>query len=193
MNYLAHIFLSGESRQRQVGNFIGDFVKGNQHTSYPKEIQQGILLHRQIDSYTDSHPVVLDTVALLRPEFGRYSAIIADVYFDHILATHFLQYSDSRSLRRFSANFYYATIRYYPHLPTRVKRFIWHFISTNRLMRYATYEGLNESFTIMSNYKVPAINPRKTIEFLQNNHQEIDERFGLFFPDLIKYVESVEI
>lgn len=193
MNYLAHIYLSGEDRQCQVGNFIGDFVKGNRYEDYPEKIRQGILLHRQIDSFTDSHPLVLDTVAMLRPEFGRYSGIIADVFFDHLLASGFRHYSNGKSLRCVSVNFYYAMLRYYPYLPSRVKRFIWHFISTNRLMRYATYEGLNESFTIMSNYKIPALRPEETIAFLRQNHAELEERFAGFFPELEAFVENVEI
>jgi acyl carrier protein phosphodiesterase len=193
VNYLAHIFLSGDNRQRQVGNFIGDFVKGNQFTAYPKGIRQGIILHRQIDSFTDTHPVVLDTTALLRPQFGRYSGIVTDMYFDHLLASHFGQYADNRSLRIFSANFYYSAIRYYRFLPPRVKRFIWHFITTNRLVRYATIEGLTDALTIMSNYKIPAINPAETITFLQTNKEEIHNRFQLFFPELMAFSEETSI
>ncbi|HCT94182.1 MAG: hypothetical protein A2X19_09000 [Bacteroidetes bacterium GWE2_39_28] len=73
MNYLAHIFLSRGNRQLQVGNFIGDFVKGKSHENYPPEIQQGILLHREIDRFTDSRPSFLETVEMLRPVFNRYS------------------------------------------------------------------------------------------------------------------------
>ena len=193
MNYLAHIYLSGNDRQRQVGNFIGDFVKGNRYEEYPAKIREGILLHRQIDSFTDSHPLVLESVALLRPEFGRYSGIITDVFFDHLLASNFYHYSKGKSLRCVSANFYYATLRYYPHLPSRVKRFIWHFISTNRLMRYASYEGLQEAFTIMSNYKVPALRPEETVAFLRQNHNELEERFAAFVPELEAFVANVKI
>ncbi|MDD3273470.1 MAG: DUF479 domain-containing protein, partial [Bacteroidales bacterium] len=64
MNYLAHIYLSGSNRQLQVGNFIGDFVKGRKHENYPKGIQKGILLHREIDRFTDCHPLFIETVEL---------------------------------------------------------------------------------------------------------------------------------
>jgi acyl carrier protein phosphodiesterase len=193
MNYLAHIYLSGNDRQRQVGNFIGDFVKGNRYEEYPAKIREGILLHRQIDSFTDSHPLVLDAIAMLRPEFGRYSGIITDVFFDHLLASGFRRYAKGQSLRCVSANFYYATLRYYPLLPSRVKGFLWHFISTNRLMRYASYDGLQEAFTIMSNYKVPALRPEETVTFLKKNHAELEEHFAAFFPELEAFVQDVEI
>jgi len=192
LNYLAHIFLSGNNRQRQVGNFIGDFVKGSHLERFPDEIRFGIKLHRSIDSYTDTHPVVRDAIALLRPEFGRYSGILIDMYFDHFLALHFEKYSDNRSLSLFSINFYYATIRYYSHLPERVQGFIWHFISSNRLCRYSTVNGLQNSLEIMANYKTPAIQPEKTIDFLQHHFPELEERFHAFFPELISYVDGLQ-
>ena len=57
MNYLAHIYLSGANRKVAVGNFIGDFVKGNSYDIYPLSFQKGILLHREIDHFTDTHPI----------------------------------------------------------------------------------------------------------------------------------------
>lgn len=191
MNYLAHIFLSNNIPQRQVGNFIGDFVKGNQYENYPPEIKRGILLHRQIDSYTDAHPVVRETVALLRETFGRYSAIVTDLYFDHLLAKHFSDYSN-QSLTRLSYRFYAAATINYRHLPPRVKGFIWHFISTNRLGKYASTEGLLESMQIMERHKTPAISPDLAIKFLEENEERLEAQFRLFIPDLMEFVNHFE-
>ena len=58
MNYLVHIFLSGDDRRVQIGNFVGDAVKGRAYENYPLGFREGILLHREIDDYTDHHPVV---------------------------------------------------------------------------------------------------------------------------------------
>ena len=58
MNYLAHTFLSGDSDQVRIGNFIGDYVKGSDFNFYPEGIKKGIILHRHIDYFTDNHPVV---------------------------------------------------------------------------------------------------------------------------------------
>ena len=190
LNYLAHILLSGTDSRVQIGNFIGDFVKGNQLEIYPSHIRSGIVLHRKIDSYTDSHPVVRETIAILRPAFGRYSGIIADMYFDYFLANSFSDYSTQKSLNKFAYRFYLSTLIYYRHLPDRVKRFIFHFIFTNRLSKYSKLDGLKDSLEIMSNYKVPAIQPEKTITFLVQNHDELEKLFHLFFPDLIEYVKK---
>jgi acyl carrier protein phosphodiesterase len=157
---------------------------------YPEQIRNGIILHRKIDSYTDSHEVVRETVAFLRPAFGRYSAIIADMYFDYFLALDFQLYSPEKSLRSFTLRFYVSALIRYRYLPERVKGFIFHFVFTNRLSMYATPNGLKESLEIMARYKVSALEPDKTIAFLLENHDELQKRFHLFFPDLVGFVKS---
>ena len=190
MNYLAHIFLSGNDSQLQIGNFIGDFVKGTKLNTYPTRIREGISLHRKIDSFTDSHPVVRETVAILRPTFGRYSGIIADMYFDYFLAINFYSYASNKSLRIFAFRFYVHALINYRHLPERVRGFIFHFITTNRLHRYSTMDGLKKSLTIMANYKISAIKPQETIDFLIDNHTELEKLFHQFFPDLMEVVKQ---
>ena len=144
MNYLAHIFLSGNRPRVQIGNFIGDFVKGSQFNAYPAKIRHGIVLHRKIDEYTDAHPVVLKVKSFLKPTFGRYSGIITDMYFDYFLAIRFRHYS-SKSLHIFAFQFYFFALLHYRHLPAKVKRFIFHFTGTNRLRKYGNLEGLKDS------------------------------------------------
>jgi len=190
LNYLAHIFLSGDDGSLQVGNFIGDFVKGSKLNSYPDRIRDGIRLHRGIDSFTDSHEVVRETVAFLRPDFGRYSAILVDMYFDYFLALDFAVYSPDESLKRFSMRFYFSVLIRYRHLPERVKGFIFHFVFTNRLTTYSTADGLKESLEIMARHKISALEPDKTITFMLENHDELRKRFHLFFPDLVDFVKN---
>eukprot|EP01034_Spumella_vulgaris_P035964 gene35964-44346_t len=57
MNYLAHIFLARQSDAAMIGAMLGDFAKANVSGVYTPEIEREIMLHRYIDSYTDSHPV----------------------------------------------------------------------------------------------------------------------------------------
>jgi acyl carrier protein phosphodiesterase len=190
LNYLAHIFLSGADQQLQIGNFIGDFVKGSHFNDYPNGIRNGIILHRKIDSFTDSHSMVNETVVLLRPTFGRYSAIIADMYFDYFLAVNFRTYSQQKSLYLFSQRFYFFALLNYRHLPHKVKRFIFHFTGTNRLYKYASLNGLRRSLEIMATHKISAIDPEKTIKFLVENREVLECKFHQFFPDLVEYVKT---
>ncbi|MDP4238336.1 MAG: ACP phosphodiesterase [Bacteroidota bacterium] len=190
MNYLAHIYLSGTDSEVQIGNFIGDFVKGSQLNAYPENIRRGIVLHRKIDSFTDSHPVVRETIALLRPTFGRYSGILVDMYFDYFLANNFSDYLRQKSLDKFAFHFYFVALVNYRYLPERVKGFIFHFIFTNRLSKYSKLAGLKDSLEIMANHKVPAIHPEETITFLIQNRDELEKLFHQFFPDLVVYVQK---
>ncbi len=183
MNYLAHIYLSGSNRQVAVGNFIGDFVKGRSYEKYPLCFQKGILLHRKIDHFTDTHPVFRDTVDILRPSFGRYSGIMADMYYDYLLASDFERYSNGQSLGKFSLDFYLSALLYYRWLPKKVKGFIFHFIRTNRLKEYATYDGLQHSLEIMSVYNSPAINPTLGIEVLATNEAQLRILFDKFMAE----------
>lgn len=188
MNYLAHIFLSGQNPGVQIGAFIADFVKGNRLHRFPEPIRRGIVLHRQVDSFTDNHEHFRTLVHLLRPIFGKYSGIIADIYFDHFLAVHFSRYSNL-SLRFFALRFYLYTILHYYHLPARVKRFIFHFAGTNRLMKYRSIEGLHSSLTIMSNYKSSALNPQQIICFLEENYPVIEQQFLIYFPYVQQFAD----
>lgn len=190
MNYLAHIFLSGDNRKLQLGNFMGDFVKGRQHEDYPKLIQSGILLHREIDTFTDNHPIFCDTVALLRPTFARYSGIMADMYYDYCLATEFERYSPNKSLDSLARGLYITSLLNYKILPERIKSFIFHFITTNRLKKYASMDGLEDSLTIMSAKKSSAIQPTLSIQFLKDNENIIRAQFNKFMPEVIKFSES---
>ncbi|MEQ8424061.1 MAG: DUF479 domain-containing protein, partial [Cyclobacteriaceae bacterium] len=87
MNFLAHIYLSGDNAQLMIGNFIGDFVKGkNLSARYNPDVVLGIELHRAIDEYTDSHDVVQKSKVRLRPKYRHYSGVIVDMFYDHFLA-----------------------------------------------------------------------------------------------------------
>src|SRR5437870_13401328 len=88
MNFLAHLYLSGDDNEVKVGNFIGDFVQGKDlELRYGKRIAKGILLHREIDFFTDHHPVVKQSKDRLRPNYRHYAGVIVDIFYDHFLAS----------------------------------------------------------------------------------------------------------
>ena len=87
MNYLAHIYLSGTHTELRFGNFIADAVPGKQYAVYAKGIQEGILLHRAIDTFTDRHHIFRKHSKLLFPDFRHYSRVIVDMFYDHFLAS----------------------------------------------------------------------------------------------------------
>src|SRR5688572_23493915 len=100
MNFLAHLYLSGDFDELMIGNFMADFVKGKPSPSIHPQIVKGIELHRQIDTYTDTHPIVKASKVRLQPTYRKYAGVIVDMYYDHFLAIHWQKYS-SVSLHEF--------------------------------------------------------------------------------------------
>ncbi|MBB1273327.1 ACP phosphodiesterase [Psychromonas sp. SR45-3] len=86
MNYLAHLHIAEVTNTSFSGNFLGDFVKGNPEGLFPKEIVEGIRLHRYVDSFTDKHTQVLAAKLLFPQSLRRYAPIALDMFWDHFLA-----------------------------------------------------------------------------------------------------------
>lgn len=187
MNYLAHLYLSGKDEKVIVGNFIGDYVKGRKYSDYPEEIAKGILLHRQIDSFTDEHLQTKNAKVFFRNEFGLYSGIVVDFIFDHFLAKNWYDYSDI-SLRTFSKQMHAILLSNFRYLPGRVQGFLPFLIQNKRLESYASVDGIIQSLKIMSNYtSVPSKSAEARI-ILEANYGQLEEIFGLFMAEVIEFV-----
>ena len=86
MNYLAHFHLSNNDTNLIIGNYIADDVKGKAYLNYSQEIQRGILLHRRIDDYTDSHDIVLGSKDLIRHHQNKFTPVVMDVFYDYFFS-----------------------------------------------------------------------------------------------------------
>lgn len=189
MNYLAHIYLSGNSEEIKVGNFIGDFVKGNRHQQFPEQVAYGIILHRRIDSFTDQHDTVRECIKLLRPGYGKYAGIVTDIFFDHFLASNWNDYGID-SLRHFTKNAHTIFLSNFGLLPFRVKQFLPFLIYHKRLESYANRENLFTVLEIMSRHTSLPANSEWAIQILNQEYHQFEAFFQSFFPELIDYVES---
>ncbi len=187
MNYLAHIYLSGDSEKQLVGNFIGDYVKGNKYLQYDDEVARGILLHRKIDSFTDEHPLQKEAKLLFRSEFGLYSGIVVDFMYDHFLAKNWNQYSDVK-LPAFAKRVHAVLLSNFTVLPRRVQGFLPFLIQNKRLLSYASIDGIIQSLKIMSNYSSLPNKSEVARTILIDNYSEIEANFTAFFAELINYV-----
>lgn len=179
MNYLAHIYFSEPNWQQQVGNFMADGVKGSYTHKYPPKVAEGIRRHRQIDHFTDHHPLIRTEVNRMRPHFGRYAPMLLDILLDHILANNFHRYT-GRRLLPFVWNFYIATLWNYRHLPNQFRRFIFHFIMSDRLGSYRHLQGLRDSLQIMVDYRGVQIDVDRAIDYLQENRPQLEQLFEAF-------------
>ena len=189
MNYLAHIFLSGNDEELMVGNFIADFVKGNKKNDYDITIRKGIELHREIDSFTDQHAITSVSKTRLYPKHHKYAGPIVDIFYDHFLAKNFSAFSEI-PLEIFVANSY-KTISSYTHiLPTRVVEFLPFMIERNWLVNYATIEGIGRTLTGVGR-RLSFQNMLNTAtEDLVESYSSFEEEFFQFFPQLINFTNS---
>lgn len=189
MNFLAHIYLSGDSDEIILGNFIGDFVKGNKFRNYPEMVAFGIQLHRNIDAFTDSHPDVRKCIDMLKPAYGRHSGIVADVFFDHFLASNWNQYSQF-TLREFAKHAHAVFLSNFLILPFRVKQFLPFLIQHKRLESYARKESMLQVLQIMSRHSSLPSNAEKAMEILDEHYVQFDGLFRSFFQEMVAFVET---
>ena len=190
MNYLSHIYLSGDSEEIIVGNFIGDHVKGQQFLSYPPEVAKGIYLHRQIDSFTDSHPTVNECIIKLRPVFGKYSGIVIDIFLDHFLAVNWSCYSFEK-LSSFTKRFHAVLLANFFQLPPRVKLFVPFLIQHKRLQSYASFEGIEKTLRIMAKHTSLPAETELALKILEDEYEFFNEAFNNFFPQIILHIETM--
>ncbi len=189
MNYLAHVFLSGNNEEIAVGNFIGDYVKGENFKKYSESIKKGILLHRNIDVFTDRNKTFKQSKLLLKKKYGRYSGIIVDIFYDHFLAKNWHKFS-SQSLENFTLDFHNILNKYFNILPEEVKRFVPSFINNNWIETYRSVEGIE---IVLRRMSIATTLPDETdfaIKVLKDNYYEIEDDFLNYFPELTVYVRD---
>lgn len=189
MNFLAHLFLSGDNEKVKIGNFIGDFVKGSKFENYDEEIQLGIRLHREIDSFTDSHPVVLQSKTRLREKFRHYSPVIVDVYYDHFLAKGWSDFSNTE-LKKYTQDFYDLISRYATVVPEAVNNMMVYMREQNWLYNYQFLDGLDRALTGMSRRTKFDSKMELAVESLKLHYEDFEREFDLFFPDLQKHCQE---
>jgi acyl carrier protein phosphodiesterase len=189
MNYLAHLYLSGDSDEIILGNFIADYVKGNKYLQYPEMVAYGIQIHRSIDSFTDRHRDVRYFIDFLKPGYGRYAGIVADVFMDHFLAANWNDYSGF-TLRQFSKHAHAVFLSNFMLLPFRVKQFLPFLIQHKRLESYAHRENMFQVLEIMSRRTSLLANSEWAMQILHQEYDQFERLFRSFFAEMIEYVET---
>lgn len=189
MNFLAHIYLSGNDEQLLLGNFIADSIKGKKYLEYPDGIRNGIILHRAIDFYTDTHPTVRKSISRLFDTYGHYSGVIVDILYDHFLAANWQDYSKI-PLEIFVADFYDLLQENYQILPKNIKQFLPYMIKDNWLVSYATVRGISRILYQMNE----RTNKRSKMNFavieLEDHYEEFEAEFSSFFEELRLFTQN---
>ncbi len=191
MNFLAHAYLSGTSPEIITGNFIGDFVKGKQMDNFSKPIQNGIKLHREIDFYTDHHPVVLSSKQRLQKKYRHYSSVIVDMYYDHFLANSWTQWHHE-TLEEYSEMVYGILEEKEAELPEKFNYMLPFMRRRNWLLSYSQVEGIHSALSGMA--KRTKFNSKMELASvdLKDNYSEFESEFQIFFPDIINFTAKFD-
>jgi acyl carrier protein phosphodiesterase len=190
LNILAHIFLSGNTPEIILGNFIGDFVKGNLDSQKVKELYStgiinGLSLHREIDFYTDTHPIVRRSIDRIQGKYHKFSGIVIDVIYDHYLSKDFDKYSLT-PLPIFAENFYSFIETYKDALPEQVQKMVEYMVKQDWLNNYANYDGIDRTLKGISRRTTFTSGIAEAAVELVNLKDEFQADFDEYFPQLQK-------
>ena len=189
MNFLAHAFLSGPSDLLLVGNFMGDFVKGRQYLNYDKEIARGVILHREIDHYTDNNLFIKQSKKRLRTRYRHFAPVVVDIFYDHLLVNNWKRYSPI-DINEFVSHVYDVMQDHYEVLPEKLQYMLPYMIENNWLVNYGYFEGVRRSLRGMANRSKFKTNIESAVEELETYYNDFDNEFNLFFPQLIDHVNQ---
>jgi len=169
----------------QAGNLFGDEVKGRNYENFPADIKKGLLQHRFIDSYTDSHPINLEVKKMLYPYFGKYAGIALDIYYDHYLAIKWLEYSRV-PLIDFSLEIYRNMKPLSLMFSDKAVKMLNYMEEYNWLYNYKEMEGMEKTFTGMSKRLGKNSGMENAYQVLEKHYAKIEEGFNDYFPDLLR-------
>ncbi len=188
MNFLAHIYLSGDDNLVKIGNFMADGIHGKPD-QFPAQVQKGIILHRAIDTYTDAHPIFRQGTKRLHARYHHYAGVIMDIFYDHFLAKNWGSYH-SQPLEEYTLAFYKALEDNYEILTEKTKGLMPYMIQYNWLASYATTEGIGRILTQMDRRTKDKSGMRTSIDELLQFYTEYEAEFTAFFKDMVAHAKE---
>lgn len=186
MNLVAHQYLSFNNPSLQLGNFLGEVVKGNKYNDYPDDIKLGILLHREIDSFTDSHDVVKRSSTYFHSTQHKYSPIVVDLVYDYFLIKHWRKYHPT-SFQLFKENCYELFSYNTENFPPNLQEMLNHLLKNDWFENYSTIEGIQKTLTGISKRVNFDNNLTNTASTIYQYETELEKDFLQFFPELVQF------
>jgi acyl carrier protein phosphodiesterase len=172
-----------------VGNLISDFVKGKKKFDYPPTIQQGITLHRMIDTFTDGHKATKEAKEIFRPHYRLYSGALVDVLYDHFLATDENEFSET-SLSDFSGEVYTVLEKYQQWLPERFAAMFPYMKNQNWLYNYRTMHGIEKSLGGLVRRSAYLTESDTAAYLFEKHYQPLQQCYRQFWKDVKPFARS---
>lgn len=189
MNYIVHLFLSEFDDGLVVGNFIGDDIKGKNYLQYSESIQKGILLHRNIDTFTDNHPIIRKSKTLLVSTYNHWSGVLIDIFFGHFLVLNWKKYSNE-TIKEFTERVHQVLLNSYLDLTPNAQQFLDYIIQYDRIMNFDKIKTVDEVLKSMAGRTNQVSNMENASQDLLFFYEELNQNFNLFLPELIQFTKN---
>lgn len=189
MNYLAHSFLTFSDGQI-VGQFLEDFIRNKDRYSFPKDIQDGITLHRAVDTYTDSHPAIHEAKKVFSPLVRLYAGAFVDVSMDYFVAND-LNLHSLTGWKNHSLRVYKVLNAHEQWLPENLKKMLAKMEVDDWLYNYREDWGIKFSIRNVLN-KAKYLDPDIPVfEAFMENKPFLQKCYDDFFPDLLTHTQGI--
>ena len=184
MNHLAHFHLAGGSEPLVVGALLGDYIKGPLDGRLNQALELGVRLHRQVDAFTDGHPLLRQLRTLFPGKVRRLAGVVLDMYFDHLLVHHWSRFHE-QELAHFSRSTYAILGRNRAQLPASGAQHLSRMIEHDLLTGYgdlSLIEGVLERIGTRLGQSIAMLAAN---ERARTHLGELEETFLVFYPEAI--------
>lgn len=189
MNYLAHLFLSYDSAEHLIGNFITDQITIQEARQFTGSIKQGIDMHRAIDTFTDQHPVVREFIKAVRRDQQKYAPVVVDIYADYLLYLEWEQYAN-HTFPEFEQTVYKHIEESIPQLPDRIQPRVQRMVTSRWLHVYTSQQGIQHTFSRLLDRVSFDNNLDQAASQLFDNQNQYRQYFNEFFPDVLTFTQN---
>lgn len=192
MNWLAHLHLSEPNPEFRIGNLLPDLASAAHLAGLPESFQRGIRCHRAIDRFADAHPRFKACVSRFPKPYRRYAGVLTDVYFDHLLARDWLEYS-AISLPDFIDEVYRDIENCLPAVPADAGLHLFRMRQADWLSSYPTIPGITEILRRLSQRLRRPFDLSGSLPFFEAHEGSFSDDFRVFFPELVSHVGEITL
>jgi acyl carrier protein phosphodiesterase len=189
MNYLAHSYLTFTDGQI-VGQFLEDFIRNRDRFTFPKDIQDGITLHRAIDTFTDAHPAIHEAKKVFAPLVRLYAGAFVDVAMDYFVAND-LSLHSLKGWKEHSLKVYRVLNQHYEFLPENFRRMLERMEKDDWLYHYRQDQNIKFSMRNVLNKAKYLDNDIPVFGAFLAHKEVLQQCYDNFFPDLIEHAKGI--
>ncbi|MBS1571614.1 MAG: DUF479 domain-containing protein [Bacteroidetes bacterium] len=189
MNYLAHSYLTFSDEQI-VGQFLNDYIPNKERFSLPEKILQGVILHREIDTYTDNHPIILQAKKIFSPLVRLYAGAFVDVAMDYFLS-HDNTINSPIGWKNHSSRVYKILNEHSFRFPENFRIMLAKMETEDWLYNYREDWGIEFSMKNVLHKAKYLDKSLPVFELFSENKNILQQHYQDFFPDLQLHISTI--